>query len=157
MKRRFYLLAGGIVIVIAVIVVLLTRQGANSNPPASGWNATDPQGLMIPRWFLNSLVLDGKKVVLGDKLLNLQFEENGNVNGEGGCNSFFATYQVSSDGKLIFGPVGSTKMACADGMELENSYFTAISRVAQFRTADGQVTLASADGKTVLTFNRPPK
>jgi heat shock protein HslJ len=157
MKKWFSLLVGVILIGVVILVVLLTRQGAFSSPATPGWNATDPQTLMIPRWFLNSMLVDGKVVEFGDNLLNLQFEEGGNANGEGGCNSFFATYQAGSDGSITFGPVGSTKMACAEGMQQENDYFTAISRVTQFRTAEGQLTLASADGKTVLTFNMPPK
>ena len=63
------------------------------------------------------MLVDGKVVEFGDNLLNLQFEEGGNANGEGGCNSFFATYQAGSDGSITFGPVGSTKMACPDFME----------------------------------------
>jgi heat shock protein HslJ len=159
MNKRFYILSGVLVVLIAVVIILMTRQSqANTPPPTpNGWNATDPQTLMIPRWFLNTLVVDGKEVELGDKLLNLQFEEGSKANGEGGCNSFFADYQVSSDGKLSFGPIGSTKMACEPGMDLETAYFDALSRVQQFRTEQGKLTLSSTDGKTTLIYNMPPK
>lgn len=157
MKKSYSLLVGVILIGIVIVIALLVRQGVSSSPALPAWNATDPQTLLIPRWFLNSMLVDGKVVEFGDNLLNLQFEADGNANGEGGCNSFFATYQAGTDGSITFGPVGSTKMACPDFMELENDYFSAISRVSQFRTSEGHLTLSSEDGKTVLTFNMPPK
>jgi heat shock protein HslJ len=57
---------------------------------------------------------------------------------------------------MAFGPVVSTKMACDPGMELENAYFQALSKVERFSTQNGLV-LSSADGKTSITLRMPPK
>lgn len=157
--KRFSLFLALMVGLMVFTALLAACQGMGSNPTAdqSGWNATDPQTLMIPRWFLNSLVIDGKAVDLGDKQLTLQFEEGGKANGAGGCNSFFADYKVSSSGSLTFGGIGATKMACELGMDLDQDYFRALSQVEQFRTEDGKLTVSSADGKTTLIYNLPPK
>ncbi len=157
MNKRIYLWISLIVLAILVVIVLDARTGEVNEDAVAGWNGAALQKLMIPRWFLNSLVLDGEEVGLPEKHLTLQFEEGGQANGEGGCNSFFATYEARPDGKITFGSVGATKMACEDGMEQENAYFNALAQVTQFRTAEGQLTLTSADGKTSLIFNMPPK
>lgn len=157
MKKRFSLIAGFLLIFLVVLIIFLFRLDASDKPTAPAWNAIDPQTLIASRWFLNSMLVDGEVTEFDELILNVQFEEGGKANGEGGCNSFFAMYLAGGDGSLSFGPIGSTKMACAEGMELEAIYFTALSRIEIFRTSEGQLTLSSIDGQTVLTFNLPPK
>lgn len=139
--------------------------GSEESPTAEATDASavpqssaDPQKLMIPRWFLASLILDGQPVeVLPDQQsATLQFEPGGKVNGTGGCNNFSATFQADYDGSMKLGPVLSTKMACEGSMTLENAYFNALSKVERFSTEGGLV-LSSADGKTEMVFRMPPK
>ena len=43
------------------------------------------------------------------------------VNGNGGCNSFFAHYELQGDNGITFSKIGSTKMACPDDvMQVES-------------------------------------
>lgn len=154
MKRKSTLLIGALLVGFVAVIVLVNRIGEAQAP---GNPATDPQTLMIPRWFLTSLTLQGKNISLPETHLTLQFEEGGKANGQGGCNNFGTTYQVSKDGKLSFGQTVSTMMACDKGMDAEGAYFQALSEIQQFRRDGGKLILSSADGKTSLVFSMPPK
>lgn len=127
-------------------------QGSSTVDPLA-----DPQKLMIPRWFLTSIMVDGKVFELGDKQLSLQFEEGGQANGQGACNGFGTTYEVGPGNEMSFGAIMSTKMMCDPGMDLENAYFQALEKVTMFRTEDYKVFLTSEDGQTSLVFSMPPK
>ncbi len=120
--------------------------------------STEPQKLLIPRWFLSELTLDGQKVEVpvGQQQITLRFEEGGKANGNGGCNSFGTNYKAGKDGKLSFGQITSTLMAC-DNMLQESAYLEALARVQQFKVEEGKLTLSSADGKTSMVFTMPPK
>lgn len=120
--------------------------------------SADPQTLLIPRWFLSELTLDGRKVEIpaGQQQITLQFEEGGKANGNGGCNSFGTDYKAGKNGRLSFGAIASTMMAC-DNMQQESAYLEALSRAQHYKVAEGKLTLFSADGKTVLVFTMPTK
>ncbi len=160
MNRKYLpALLGALLIVVVGTALIATQAGAAQKPSAQSNASTDPQRLMIPRWFLNSLTLDGQTIEIpaDQQSITLQFAQDGNANGKGGCNEFGASYTASPDGKLSFGPVMATKMACDSLMVQENAYFNALAKVAQFKTEGGKLTLTSADGKTSLVYRMPPK
>lgn len=159
-RRGLFIVVGVLLIGVIVLLVFALSQpkpGETQSQPQVSAEETNPQRLFIPRWFLTSLVLDGKEVSLQDKQLTLQFEENGNANGQGGCNSFGATFQATKEGKMTIGPVLSTNMACEGAMEMENAYFQALSKIQTFQRPQTTLVLASEDGKTRLEFHMPPK
>lgn len=181
MRKRSLIVVGVMFAVLIALTVLFTRlaaadgitgagsqtgtesgMSADSNTsateePAQGRASTDPQRLMIPRWFLTSLTLDGQSIEVPEGALSLQFKEGGEANGSGGCNDFFSQYQTGADGAMQFGPIGATKMFCDTKMEAETAYFEALSRVSRFKTEDWKLFLTSDDGKTALVFGMPPK
>ena len=56
----------------------------------------------------------------------IQFEEDGQVRGNGGCNRFFGSYELE-DGSVQIGPLGSTRMACPEpAMSFEISFMEAL-------------------------------
>jgi heat shock protein HslJ len=151
MKKTFpALLASALALVLAVFLVGCTQS-------VTGGTA-DPQKLLIPRWFLSELTVNGQKVDIpaGQQKITLQFEDNGKANGTGGCNTFGSDYKASKDGKLSFGQMMSTLMAC-DDMQQEGAYFDALAKVQQFQVDGGILTLSSTDGKNLLVFSMPPK
>src|SRR5512146_1443496 len=126
-----WLWIGSLVVISAAGLVLAQTSFANgkTNRGSQG-NATDPQLLMIPRWFLSSLTVQGREVQLPtEKHLTLQFAKGDQANGEGGCNSFGSSYTAGKDGSLTFGHLISTRMACEGGMDQERAYFNALSQV----------------------------
>ena len=160
MKQKYLpALLGAALIIVIVVVLIAVQSGAAQKPPAQSSPSTDPQRLMIPRWFLNDLTLDGQTVEIpaDQQSITLQFTPDGKANGKGGCNQFGASYTVSPDGKLSFGPVMATKMACDSLMIQENAYFNALAKVSLFKVESGKLILSSADGKTTLVYRMPPK
>lgn len=148
-------------LVLLVIVVILLMQGCapKATPAASSGQPTDPQKLLIPRWFLRSMTVDGKSYSVPEQGMTLQFEPSGSANGSGGCNDFSGTYQASQDGKLSFGPLMSTMKACAEDEknQLESAYTQSLSKVSQYRFDGMKLILESADGKVQLGLSMPPK
>jgi heat shock protein HslJ len=154
-KQRIVLLSIALTVLVALALAFSKPGSAQEN--SWGDPSTDPHTLLIPRWFLSELTINSQPVPLSQLLLTLQFGPDGKLNGQGGCNDFFGSYQVDSDGSLTLGPIGATRMFCQEGMELENAYFQALESVSKFRTEQGKLYLSSADGKTTLVFAMPPK
>ena len=77
--------------------------------------------------------------------------DSARVTGSGGCNRLFGDYTLSGD-SLSFSGVGSTKMACATGMDIETAFLPALARVARWRIVDRQLELTDAAGKLVARF-----
>ena len=86
----------------------------------------------------------------GEAPITLQLGTDGRVNGRGGCNGYGGAYTLTGDA-LSFGPMMSTKMACAPAlMDREQRYFTALAQTAHYAVADdGALLLTTADGKTI--------
>ena len=57
---------------------------------------------------------------------------------------------------LDFGPLALTKMACDEGMDLENLYADALSRTTRFEFVGGSLTLLH-EKDSLARFERPEK
>jgi heat shock protein HslJ len=167
MKRIFPVLA---LVVLVVILAAACAPGAQTSPtpttaaaatetPGVDPEAQNPQRLLIPRWFLESMALDGTEVPVpaDQQLVTIAFTPDGKVDGNGGCNSFGSDYQLGENGGLKFGQIVSTMMACDNTMQLETAYYQALAKVESFQVSQGKLTLTSKDGKTVLVYHMPPK
>ena len=56
----------------------------------------------------------------------ITFEADGRVHGQGGCNRYFGAATIDGE-RMSFGPLGSTKMACAPAlMDQEARFFRAL-------------------------------
>jgi heat shock protein HslJ len=69
------------------------------------------------------------------------------VRGNAGCNNFFGTYTLDGD-SLGFGQMGSTMMACLDGMETEAAFLAALESTDRY-TISGLI-LQLYKGETLL-------
>lgn len=65
--------------------------------------------------------------------------------GFAGCNHYRASYTLAGD-SLRFGPVLATKMACADGDDLERSFLAALPLAATYESTDSALILKGATG-----------
>ena len=54
------------------------------------------------------------------------------VKGFAGCNSFFGQFETAGDA-LSFSAMGSTMMACPEGMDIEQNFFTALGATTRYR------------------------
>ncbi|ABI77897.1 putative lipoprotein [Hyphomonas neptunium ATCC 15444] len=92
----------------------------------------------------------GGDAVTGSRPVTINFMEDGRVNGFGGCNSFGGSFK-ESNGKLTFGDLISTMMACLDVP-------AGAQESALYETLRGTVTVApGADGKVILTGENDTK
>lgn len=81
------------------------------------------------------------------------------VAGSGGCNRYFSRLKDNGPGKISFGPVGATKMACPEAlMKLEQAYFQKLEKVEGFGYHMGKLTLTYSDagGTDALVFVAEP-
>jgi len=82
----------------------------------------------------------------GGKPATLRFDaETRRAGGNAGCNRYNAAYVLAGD-SLHFEAAMSTKMACVDGMELENAWLGAMAHVVTWSATDSTLTLSGPDG-----------
>lgn len=99
-----------------------------------------------------TLVSIGDDAVLESSVITLEFGEDGNVRGNGGCNLFRSSF--SADGEsLTLAPILSTRRACADpeAQMQENAYFAALEATTGY-TFDGDRLVLTTDDGLTLTF-----
>lgn len=111
-------------------------------------SATGPQAAVVgPVWAAASI--DGK-AVLDDALITLRLDGDGRASGKGGCNGYGGSYTLEG-AALRFGPLASTKMACAtELMDQEQAYFDLLAQVERYAVGDdGALVLMTADGKEI--------
>jgi heat shock protein HslJ len=140
-------------------------------PPTDPYNPAATQLLDDTQWQLTSWANAGGKTQpvpatpgapsgAGGEPITLNFSTQGGqrkTNGFSGCNRFTGTYDLSG-GRLSFGPLASTRMACAPGpgSTLEQPFLQGLADIAktgvQMQTPQQlQITLKNGD---VMTFTR---
>ena len=143
------------------VSVVLAAVGCSSKPGTES-STTPPDSAASPKPAVDSpaasLALRGtdwKLVALGDKPVTptdtqrvahiLLQPSSKQIAGSGGCNRMFGVYELNGDA-LRFSGVGSTKMACKDGMDTESAFFASLLRVAKWRISGQQLELTDAGG-----------
>ncbi len=86
-------------------------------------------------------------LVIADSGITLEFGEDDQAAGTGGCNTYGSSYTVENN-SIAFSPITSTKMACMDEtfMEQELAYFEALQAAASYKIADDQLIITYGDG-----------
>jgi heat shock protein HslJ len=130
-------------------------------PPTDPYNPAATQLLDDTQWQLSTWTeATGRARQIPDTTpITLNLSTDGGqrrANGFSGCNRFTGTYDLT-DGKLSFGPLASTRMACAPGpaSALEQPFLQGLAGIdktgVQMRPPkELQITLKTGD---VLTFN----
>ena len=85
--------------------------------------------------------------------LYVQFDNDGQLGGHGGCNRFFGSYRLEGS-TLKIEPLGMTRMACpAPVMSIEISFVEALQSAATVAHRDGRMALRDADGQASARFD----
>lgn len=107
-----------------------------------------PLALLIRRTWLVAEI--GGAAVIEGAGLSLEFGTDGRVAGSGGCNRWFASFDLTGEG-LGIGPAGATMMACAAPvMDQERRFFEALSKVTGFDIdATGALVLLGPEGSVI--------
>lgn len=116
------------------------------------------QTLEETEWVLNGIAdLENEAVVSTwvDREITAVFTD-GQVGGSAGCNSYFASYEVTN-GQITVGPIGSTKMLCDDERnQRETEFLAALQNVAGYSISRNSLTLTDAAGNGLLFFQAQP-
>jgi len=98
--------------------------------------------------------INGEKVA-ADVTATLQFGEDGQVSGSGGCNTYGGPYTVKGH-QIDIGPLISTRMACPTAQTaVETVFLGGLEEVVSWKVGGGRLTLLGPKGKPTLVFDRP--
>jgi putative lipoprotein len=126
---------------------LLSAFACGPKPPASEQPpAMSAASLDNREWALVALGEVAAPLGAGGRPATIQFDPStGQAAGFAGCNRYSAGYTVAAD-SLTFGPAISTKMACADGDQLERGYLAMLPAIRSYALSDSTLTLNGSDG-----------
>lgn len=126
------------------VEITLVPAGANTASPAPGaiWGTA---------WLLEDL---GGAGVLDRVEATLEFIESGKVAGRASCNRFFGSVEIDGD-VLTFSPLGSTRMACAEAVAMQETKYLKALEAAERFVIDGSVLMIySRELDAPLRFTR---
>jgi heat shock protein HslJ len=105
-------------------------------------------------WVLREQAADGTLGPLPPDVLVTMRLDAGAAGGDGGCNSWFASYTIDGD-VISFSDIGSTLIACDEPANtVERTFFANLEAATSFTTDATSLSLASADGTTILVFDQ---
>ncbi len=86
---------------------------------------------------------------------SVNFNPDGKVNGNAGCNQFSGTYSVNGN-TIRFSAIASTMMACLDDgrMEQEQGVFAVLSGEVGYALSGNSLIITSADGASLVVLER---
>ena len=132
-------------------LLLLPLLGLLAAGCASTGALGDADQAVGPTWQLVSLGADA-----ADAEATLTFGDDGRVFGTTGCNRYFGSYELASDGALTLTGVGSTRMACPPAeMAQETRFLDALNGAQRVVVTGDRLALATTGGPQ-LTFRAMP-
>ncbi|MCP4328407.1 MAG: META domain-containing protein [Alphaproteobacteria bacterium] len=130
--------------VLGLTVVLAAACQGQAPPSVAETNGADLIGTSWTAEFI-----DGQPV-LADVETFVRFEDEKRLTGNGGCNAFFGTYETDGD-RLMIGPVGITKRACAAPINDQERRFVASLATAERFEFEDDLLLLFSDGAQAAT------
>ena len=104
-------------------------------------------------WELTELAGQAAPTGAGGRRATLIFDaDTARAGGFAGCNRYGGSYTVEGS-TIRFGPLAMTKMACAEGMELEQRLAQALERTNRYETNGAQLTFFNGS-EAVARFTR---
>jgi heat shock protein HslJ len=123
------------------VVACGPKPPASARPPAGSTASLDNR-----EWALVGLGEVAAPLGAGGRPATIQFDPTTRrAAGFAGCNRYGAGYTVSGD-SLSFGPAVSTKMACADGDQLERGFLAMLPAIKSYTLSDSMLTLSGSGG-----------
>ncbi len=105
-------------------------------------------------WILESYGDRGSlKPLVDDTEITAEFKStNSTVVGSGGCNSYFAGYEIDNDRLTVIPPIGATEMACFPPpiMDQEQEYFTLLETTETFLIHNEKLIISCSANKEMV-------
>ena len=135
--------------IIPFALLLATSVACHRGPPPR----SPPTSTLAGDWTLVELDSQPAPAGAAGRSTTIRFEtDSARVTGFAGCNRFAGSYVLAGD-SLRFGEAAMTKMACAEGMELERRFTDALAATTRFRITGADLILIGGSG-TVARFTR---
>jgi putative lipoprotein len=136
----------------AALVMMMTALSGCSSSGASAQSVGSGQALPGTSWLAEDI---GRRGVLDNPQPTMSFDQAGRVSGSGGCNRYGGPVEISGEA-IRFGPLASTRMACAPAIgDQEERFFAALQSATRFAfTPEDKLVLYDATGTAVVTFSR---
>jgi putative lipoprotein len=130
------------------VALMLTRVDPDASVGVGG--ASSKGELAGSSWVLEELNDDR---AIADVRVTLDIGAQGKVTGNGSCNRYFATVDISGE-SIRFGAVGATRMACATAISLQEiKYFEALESANRFEIEGGTLSIYGS-ARRPLRFSR---
>ena len=134
--------------VLAAGFVMSCQPPARTGDPAAAFRSA-----AAGEWVLVELFGEPAPAGAGGRPATLIFEaDSSHAGGFAGCNRYGGSYTVTGD-SLRFSPLIMTKMACSEGMTLEQRLAEALDSTRRYELGAGRLTLHGGSGK-VARFER---
>jgi heat shock protein HslJ len=131
------------ILIVLLAMVILAACASSSSPSIQG------------QWELVSYGSASEQIPAApDVDTSIEFDSEGNMNGNVGCNGFGGEYTVEGE-TITFGPVMSTMMFCEGPVgEQETGTLAVFQETATFTLNGNIMTITSADGNSVIVLER---
>jgi heat shock protein HslJ len=134
------------------VCALLGSMSASAFAQGDGSQPIPIEGAEGISWQLAEQIVDGTMAPVPADVVVTLLLEDGQAVGNGGCNSYFASYTIDTSA-LTFGEIGATMMFCEGAAgEVESTYFGNLAEVATWANTGGSLVLGGADGNPILNF-----
>ena len=126
--------------------------GALATEDAETTSEPEPVGVFSIeglQWLLTAQLVDGEMTPVPEGVVVSLFMEDGQAGGTGGCNNYFADYEL--DGfDLTFGNIGATLMACpGPAGDVESAYFSNLGLVTSYQSGGIQMALKDENDEPI--------
>jgi len=123
--------------------------------PDQNTQSRDPQSLLSKTWQWVLTITPVEKITVTDpERYTIMLTEDGKLQARFDCNRGGGEYEIS-EGKLSFGPLMSTRMACPEGT-LDRPFMRDLQRVASFFVQDGLLYLELPYDSGTMKFRPAP-
>jgi heat shock protein HslJ len=127
---------------ITILVFMLAACGGNSNTIVGSWELVSygPASSQTPVSIYTNTLVD--------------FDEDGEVTGNVGCNSFGGDYKLNGN-EIEFGTISTTLMACEEPINTqEASVLKTFTDTATYEINGDTLTITAGDGESLVILKR---
>jgi len=139
----------------AGLVALLSVAGAAAGQTGASAHSTDPQAVVGRTWQWEGTITPVEKITVPHpENYTIRLADAGRVEARFDCNRGGGSYEISP-GKLAFGPLMSTRMACPPET-LDAPFMRDLGRVSSFFVDEGKLYLELPLDSGTMRFRQAP-